>query len=79
MAATRSSAGIFPLAAGLAFASKYQKQDLVTVCFFGEGAVPSGQAHEAFNLAALWKLPVILSVRIIDMVGDACASGRGLV
>ena len=31
----------------------------MTVCFFGEGAVPSGQAHEAFNLAALWKLPVI--------------------
>ena len=38
---------------------EYQKLDLVTVCFFGEGAVPSGQAHEAFNLAALWKLPVI--------------------
>jgi len=51
--------GHIPLATGLAFASKYQKQDLVTVCFFGEGAVPSGQAHEAFNLAALWKLPVI--------------------
>lgn len=51
--------GHIPLATGLAFATKYQKQDLVTVCFFGEGAVPSGQAHEAFNLAALWKLPVI--------------------
>ncbi len=51
--------GHIPLATGLAFASKYQKLDLVTVCFFGEGAVPSGQAHEAFNLAALWKLPVI--------------------
>jgi len=51
--------GHIPLATGLAFATKYQKLDLVTVCFFGEGAVPSGQAHEAFNLAALWKLPVI--------------------
>lgn len=51
--------GHIPLATGLAFASKYQKLDLVTACFFGEGAVPSGQAHEAFNLAALWKLPVI--------------------
>ena len=51
--------GHIPLAAGLAFATKYQQLDLVTVCFFGEGAVPSGQAHEAFNLAALWKLPVI--------------------
>jgi len=51
--------GHLPLATGLAFANKYQSRDLVTVCFFGEGALPSGQAHEAFNLAALWKLPVI--------------------
>jgi len=51
--------GHIPLATGLAFANKYQALDLVTVCFFGEGALPSGQAHEAFNLAALWKLPVI--------------------
>jgi pyruvate dehydrogenase E1 component alpha subunit len=51
--------GHIPLATGLAFAAKYQKLDLVTVCFFGEGALPSGQAHEALNLAALWKLPVI--------------------
>ena len=51
--------GHIPLATGLAFANKYQSLDLVTVCFFGEGALPSGQAHEAFNLAALWKLPII--------------------
>ena len=51
--------GHLPLATGLAFAVKYQKRDQVILCFFGEGAVPSGQAHEAFNLAALWKLPVI--------------------
>ncbi|MCP9455386.1 MAG: pyruvate dehydrogenase (acetyl-transferring) E1 component subunit alpha [Nitrospira sp.] len=51
--------GHLPLATGLAFASQYQSLDRVTVCFFGEGALPSGQAHEAFNLAALWKLPVI--------------------
>jgi len=51
--------GHIPLATGFAFATKYRTLDLVTACFFGEGAVPSGQAHEAFNLAALWKLPVI--------------------
>ena len=51
--------GHIPLATGLAFATKYQQLDLVTVCFFGEGAIPCGQAHEALNLAALWKLPVI--------------------
>ncbi len=52
--------GHIPLATGLAFAVKYQKLDQVVLCFFGEGAVPSGHAHEAFNLAALWKLPVIM-------------------
>jgi len=51
--------GHLPLAVGLAFAVQYQKRDQVVLCFFGEGAVPSGQAHEAFNLAALWKLPVV--------------------
>jgi pyruvate dehydrogenase E1 component alpha subunit len=51
--------GHLPLATGLAFAIQYRKQDRVVLCFFGEGAVPSGQAHEAFNLAALWKLPVV--------------------
>src|SRR6185295_8274890 len=51
--------GHIPLATGLGFAIKYQTLDLVTACFFGEGAIPSGQAHEALNLAALWKLPVI--------------------
>jgi pyruvate dehydrogenase E1 component alpha subunit len=51
--------GHIPLATGLAFATKYQQGDGLTVCFFGEGALPSGQAHEAFNLAALWKLPLV--------------------
>ncbi|HEX9743482.1 MAG TPA: pyruvate dehydrogenase (acetyl-transferring) E1 component subunit alpha, partial [Nitrospiraceae bacterium] len=51
--------GHLPLAAGLAFAAKYRKSDQVVLCFFGEGALPSGQTHEALNLAALWKLPVI--------------------
>ncbi|MBI4401831.1 MAG: pyruvate dehydrogenase (acetyl-transferring) E1 component subunit alpha [Nitrospirae bacterium] len=51
--------GHLPLATGLAFAAQYRKRGQVVLCFFGEGAVPSGQAHEAFNLAALWKLPVI--------------------
>jgi pyruvate dehydrogenase E1 component alpha subunit len=51
--------GHLPLATGLAFAAKYEKRQQVVLCFFGEGALPSGHAHEAFNLAALWKLPVI--------------------
>ncbi len=51
--------GHLPLATGLAFAIQYQKRNAVVLCFFGEGALPSGHAHEALNLAALWKLPVI--------------------
>lgn len=51
--------GHIPLATGLAFAAKYRKRDQVVLCFFGDGAMPSGHAHEAFNLASLWKLPVI--------------------
>jgi pyruvate dehydrogenase E1 component alpha subunit len=48
-----------PLAAGAAFAIKYQGGDQVCVCYFGDGAVPEGEFHEALNLSALWKLPVI--------------------
>ncbi len=51
--------GHLPLAVGLAFAAQYKKEDRIVLCFFGDGAIPSGQSHEAFNLAALWKLPVI--------------------
>jgi pyruvate dehydrogenase E1 component alpha subunit len=48
-----------PLAAGLAFASKYRGEDRVTLCFFGDGAINQGAFHEALNLAALYKLPVV--------------------
>jgi pyruvate dehydrogenase E1 component alpha subunit len=48
-----------PLAAGVGFAIKYREGDQVIVCYFGDGAVPEGEFHEALNLSALWKLPVI--------------------
>ena len=48
-----------PLAVGVGFAIKYRGGDQVIVCYFGDGAVPEGEFHEAMNLAALWKLPVI--------------------
>ncbi len=51
--------GHIPLAAGLAFASKYRGTDQVCMCFFGEAAVNIGGFHEALNMAAVWKLPVI--------------------
>lgn len=51
--------GQIPLATGLAFASKYQGTDQVTLCFFGEAAVNQGAFHESLNMAQLWKLPCI--------------------
>ena len=53
--------GHIPLAAGVAFASKYQDTQDVTLCFFGDGAVSIGGFHEGVSLAALWKLPVPVS------------------
>ncbi len=52
-----------PLAAGLAFASKYRSEDRVTLCFFGDGAINQGAFHEALNLIALYKLPGHLDLR----------------
>src|SRR5438270_4836699 len=49
-----------PLAAGMAFASKYREEDRITLCFFGDGAINQGSFHEALNLIALYKLPVVL-------------------
>jgi pyruvate dehydrogenase E1 component alpha subunit len=51
--------GHLPLAVGLALADRMQERDAVTACFFGEGAMAEGEFHEALNLAALWKLPVL--------------------
>ena len=51
--------GQIPLGTGLAFADKYKGDDYVTLCSMGDGAVRQGALHEAFNLAATWKIPVI--------------------
>jgi len=48
-----------PLGTGIAFTEKYQNSNNISFTFLGDGAVNQGQVYEAFNLAALWKLPVI--------------------
>jgi pyruvate dehydrogenase E1 component alpha subunit len=54
--------GQIPLGAGIAFAEKYNGTGNVCVCYMGDGAVRQGAFHEAFNMAMLWKLPVIFIV-----------------
>jgi pyruvate dehydrogenase E1 component alpha subunit len=51
--------GGLPLSVGLAMADRMRRNDIVTACFFGEGAVAEGEFHESLNLAALWQLPVL--------------------
>jgi pyruvate dehydrogenase E1 component alpha subunit len=51
--------GQIPLGAGIAFAEKYKGTSNVNVCYMGDGAVRQGALNEAFNMAMLWKLPVV--------------------
>ena len=54
--------GQVPMGAGIAFAEKYNKTGKLCICYMGDGAVRQGALHEAFNMAMLWKLPVIFII-----------------
>ncbi len=51
-----------PIGAGVAFAYKYRSENRLNLCYFGDGAANQGQVYEAFNMASLWKLPVIFII-----------------
>jgi pyruvate dehydrogenase E1 component alpha subunit len=52
-------AGMCPIAVGLGLAVRNRDQDRVVLCFFGDGATNQGVYHEALNMAALWRLPIV--------------------
>jgi len=54
--------GHVPIATGVGFAIKYRGGDQVCLCFMGESVVNTGAFHEALNMAALWKLPVVFII-----------------
>ena len=51
-----------PLGAGIAFANRYQGNGAVCLTYFGDGAANQGQVYESFNMAKLWKLPVVFVI-----------------
>ena len=51
-----------PIACGAAFSTKYKKDDKLTCVFIGDGATNEGTLHECLNLAAIWKLPLLIVI-----------------
>ena len=51
-----------PIGAGLAFSHKYNGNKNVSITYFGDGAANQGQVYESYNIASLWKLPVVFVI-----------------
>ncbi|PSN82102.1 pyruvate dehydrogenase (acetyl-transferring) E1 component subunit alpha [Candidatus Marsarchaeota G1 archaeon OSP_D] len=71
-----------PIATGMALAIKMKKENRVVTAFFGDGAVNSGAFHEGVNMAAIWKVPLLLVCEnnqyAISMRADKATAGPGI-
>ncbi|MDZ4342941.1 MAG: thiamine pyrophosphate-dependent enzyme [Candidatus Binatia bacterium] len=68
-------AGILPLATGAAYAAREKQSGQVSVCLFGDGALEEGAVAESFNLASIWKLPVLYLCENNGKYGHGKATG----
>jgi pyruvate dehydrogenase E1 component alpha subunit len=68
-------AGILPLSTGAGFAAKEKRNQQISVCLFGDGALEEGAAAESFNLASAWKLPVLYLCENNGKYGHGKATG----
>jgi len=76
-----------PLGTGLAFAHKYNDDGGITTAYYGDGAANQGQIYEAYNMASLWRLPIIFIIenngysmgtsQKRHAAGDFCKRGEG--
>ena len=76
-----------PLGAGLAFAHKYRGDGGIATAYYGDGAANQGQVYEAYNMASLWRLPIIFIIenngysmgtsQARGVAGDFCKRGEG--
>jgi pyruvate dehydrogenase E1 component alpha subunit len=63
-----------PIGTGLGFAHRYRGDGFISLTYFGDGAINQGQVAESFNMAALWKLPVVYVIENAPRRAPICST-----